>query len=219
MAVDFVAIDWETANGARGSACAVGLVDVRAGEITGTWSSLLQPPDAFSTFDARNTAVHGLRAQDVAGAPRFDELWPSIEERLVGRTVVAHHAAFDLGVIQDATWASGLPSAPLRYGCTLLLARRHYDLESYTLDVVADAAGVSLERHHDALSDALAAAGVLLRIVEDVGATSVDEAFDIHGLALGWSSGPDRQACRVQGRSWWERITPGSVGPVEPTLW
>jgi DNA polymerase III subunit epsilon len=219
MAVDFIAIDWETANAARGSACAVGLVEVRDGEITDTWSSLMQPPDQFSSFDANNTAVHGLRAEDVVGAPRFDELWQSIEERLLPLTVVAHNAKFDIGVIQDATGASRLRSAPLRYGCTLLLARRHYNLDSYTLDVVSEAAGVSLTHHHDALSDSLAAAQVLLKIIEDVGATSVEEAFEIHGLALGWSGGPDRQACQVAGRSRWERITPGEITPVESTLW
>lgn len=219
MAVDFVALDWETANGARGSACAVGLVEVRGGEIADTWSSLMRPPDRFSSFDAANTAVHGLCAADVAEAPRFDELWPSIQARLQPLTVIAHNAQFDLGVIQDATWGSALRCPRLRYGCTLLLARRHYDLPSYTLDVVAEAAEVVLDRHHDALSDALAAAGVLLRIAEDVEATSIDEVFEIHGLSLGWSSGPGAQACRVEGRSRWERIAPGEVRSIAPTLW
>lgn len=219
MAVDFIAVDWETANGARGSACAVGLVEVRGGEIVDTWSSLIQPPDRFGSFDARNTAVHGLRAEDVVGAPRFDELWPVIEERLIPLTVVAHNAMFDLGVIQDATGASGHRCPSLRYGCTLLLARRHYDLDSYTLDAVAEAAGVCLTRHHDALPDALAAAEVLMRIAAEVGATTVEEAFEIHGLSLGRSSGPDRQACRASGRSRWERTAPGAVRPFEPTLW
>lgn len=218
MAVDFIALDLETANGSRGSACAVGLVEVRGGGITSTWSSLMQPPDRFSSFAASNTAVHGLFAADVEDAPRFDELWPSIESRLQPLTVIAHNAQFDLGVIQDATWGSGLKCPRLRYGCTLLLARRHYDLESYTLDVVAEAAGVTLDRHHDALSDSLAAAEVLLQIVENAGATSVEEVFEIHGLSLGWSSGPGAQPCRVERRSRWERITPGEARPVEPTL-
>lgn len=219
MAVDFIALDWETANGSLGSPCAVGLVEVRDGEIAETWSSLMRPPDRFSSFATGNTAVHGLCAADVAAAPRFDEVWPSIEARLLPLTVMAHNAQFDLGVIQDATWASGLPCPRLRYGCTLLLARRHYNLDSYTLDRVAEAAGVDLGRHHDALSDALAAAEVLLRIVDDVDAASVEEVFEIHGLSLGWSSGPGAQPSRVEGRSRWERITPGEERSVAPTLW
>jgi len=218
MTVDFVALDWETANGARGSACAVGVVEVRGGVVADTWSSLMQPPERFSSFDAGNTAVHGLCAADVADSPRVDEVWPEVESRLRSRTVIAHNARFDLGVIQDATWGCGVACPRLRYGCTLLLARRHYELPSHTLDVVAEAAGVALDRHHDALSDALAAAEVLLRIIDDVGAASVDEAFEIHGLSLGWSSGADAEPCRVVGRSRWERIEPGAVRPPDETL-
>src|SRR5690606_4101677 len=94
VALDFVALDWETANGSRGAACAVGLVEVRDGKITDTWSSLIRPPDRFSSFADANTAVHGLCAADVADAPRFDELWPSVEARLLGATVIAHNAQF-----------------------------------------------------------------------------------------------------------------------------
>ncbi|MCL3859781.1 exonuclease domain-containing protein [Actinotalea sp. K2] len=219
MAVDFIALDWETANGSRGSACAVGLVEVRAGAVVDSWSSLMRPPDLYGSFDLRNTAVHGLCAKDVADAPRFEELWPSIEARLLGSTVIAHNAQFDLGVVQDATWGASIGCPRLRYGCTLLLARRHYDLPSYTLDVVAEAAGVRLDRHHDALSDALAAAEILLAITQDVGADSVEEVFEVHGLTLGWSRDPDGRPCRVQGRSRWERTAVGEIGSVAPTLW
>lgn len=218
MALDFVALDWETANGARGSACAVGLVRVTGGAVAGTWSTLIQPPERFATFDARNTQVHGLCADDVADAPRFADVWPAVEARLTPTTVVAHNAQFDLGVVQDATWATGHRCPRLRYGCTLLLARRHYALESYALDEVAAAAGVSLEQHHDALSDALACAGVLLRIARDVDADSVEEAFAVHGLELGWSAGPDAAPCRVVGGSRWERVAPGEATATEPTL-
>lgn len=219
MALDFVALDWETANGARGSACAVGLVRVTGGAVTGTWSTLIRPPERFPSFDARNTEVHGLCEADVADAPRFADVWPEIEARLTPTTVIAHNAPFDLGVVQDATWATGHRCPRLRYGCTLLLARRHYTLESYTLDEVATAAGVTLERHHDALSDALAAAEVLLRIAADVEADDVEEVFGVHGLGLGWSTGPDAAPCRVVGASRWERIAPGQAREAEPTLW
>lgn len=216
--MDFVALDWETANGARGSACAVGLVTVHGGRVTDTWSTLIRPPDRFSGFDARNTAVHGLCEADCADAPTFAEVWPQIQARLLGNVVVAHNAQFDLGVIQDATWATGHPCPHLQYGCTLLLSRRHYALDSYTLDEVSAAAGVRLERHHDALSDSLAAAEVLLRIAADLGTASIGGTFTAHGLELGWSAGPDAAPCRVVGRSRWERVVPGEERATEPTL-
>lgn len=40
---DFVAIDFETANGRRSSVCSVGIVIVRGGEIVDKFYSLIQP--------------------------------------------------------------------------------------------------------------------------------------------------------------------------------
>ncbi len=77
MALDFVALDRETANRARGSACAVGVVRVVNSGVADTWSTLIQPPERFATFDARNTQVHGLGADDVADAQRFADVWPA----------------------------------------------------------------------------------------------------------------------------------------------
>lgn len=219
MALDFVAFDWETANGARGSACAVGLVRVGDGEVVETWSSLMRPPEWFSGFDPANIAVHGIRAADVVGAPRFDEAWPTVESWLAAGPVVAHNARFDLDVIQDATWATGHRCPALRYGCTLTLARRHYDLPSYTLDVVAEAAGVTLEAHHDALADARAAAEILLQMARDVGEDTLEDVFAVHGVALGRSAGPDAAPCHVVGRSRWHRAEPGHEQAAQPTLW
>src|SRR6476661_6660505 len=41
--LDFTAIDFETANELRSSACAIGVVQVRGGEITDSYYTLLQP--------------------------------------------------------------------------------------------------------------------------------------------------------------------------------
>lgn len=218
MSLDFVALDWETANRARGSACSVGLVEVRDAAIVGRWASLMRPPELFASFDPANTAVHGLTLRDVADAPTFAELWPTIETQLAGHVVVAHNAQFDLDVIRDATWAIGTRCPSLTYGCTLLLARRHYQLPSYTLDAVAQAAGVDLVHHHDALDDAFAAASILLRIAHDTAARSVHEVFEQHGIALGVSAGSSKTPCHVLGRSRWQRVEPGEQHAAS-TLW
>ena len=48
---NFVAIDFETANGKRSSVCSVGIVVVRDGEITDTYYSLIRPiPNYYSPF-------------------------------------------------------------------------------------------------------------------------------------------------------------------------
>ncbi|PFG33839.1 exonuclease domain-containing protein [Sanguibacter antarcticus] len=196
--MDFVAIDWETASAFRGSPCAVGVVTVRSGVVVEAWGSLMRPPGAHVHFDEANTAVHGLREEDVASASSFEEVWPEVARRLVGLPVVAHNARFDIGVIQSATWTAGLRSPQMTFGCTLVLSRQHYDLPSYTLDAVVEAAGAVLDNHHEAVADAMAAAQVLLRVGEDLGMDSVQDVFAAYEIELGRSGGPDPRPCRVE---------------------
>ena len=66
---DFVAIDFETANGEPSSVCSVGAVMVRGGCVADSFYSLIHPePDYYSWFCRR---VHGLGPDDTASAPLF----------------------------------------------------------------------------------------------------------------------------------------------------
>ena len=56
--LDFSAIDFETANERRDSACAVGVVRVRGGQIVETYATLLRP--RVLRVDWRNQQVHGI---------------------------------------------------------------------------------------------------------------------------------------------------------------
>ncbi|PPE86325.1 DNA polymerase III subunit epsilon, partial [Streptococcus agalactiae] len=49
--LDFTAIDFETANGFRGSQCAVGAVRVRDGVMVDRAEWLIRPPVGFDRFD------------------------------------------------------------------------------------------------------------------------------------------------------------------------
>ncbi|HEY8071935.1 MAG TPA: hypothetical protein VIE47_08230, partial [Methylocystis sp.] len=65
--MNFVAIDFETANYARDSACAVGLVKVVGGEIVDKAVHLIKPPTREFVF----TYIHGLTWNDVATSADF----------------------------------------------------------------------------------------------------------------------------------------------------
>ena len=68
---NFVAIDFETANGNRSSVCSVGIVVVRDGEIVDKYYSLIQPtPNFYTRF---TTAVHGLTMEDTGDARQFPQ--------------------------------------------------------------------------------------------------------------------------------------------------
>jgi len=50
--LDFIALDFETANSYRGSPCALGLVRVRDGKVVEEGSFLMRPPELVDTCDA-----------------------------------------------------------------------------------------------------------------------------------------------------------------------
>ena len=69
-----LAIDFETADTGRDSACAVGAVLVDDGMIVDRYYSLIRPPRPRVMF----TAIHGIRWHDVADKACFGELWPDL---------------------------------------------------------------------------------------------------------------------------------------------
>jgi DNA polymerase-3 subunit epsilon len=184
VSLDFTAIDFETANGFRGSPCAVGLTKVRGGQVVAEASWLMRPPPDHDHFDFHNVRIHGITAEDVAGLPRFGELFPEIGAFIGGDILAAHNAAFDLGVIRSGLEVSGLPGPAYDYVCTVMLSRRCYSLVSNSLPFAAEEAGVPLVNHHDAAEDARACAGILIDIAARNGANSIAELYLSLGLAL-----------------------------------
>ena len=171
--MDFVAIDFETANYAADSACAVGLVKCIGGEIVATKEFLIRPPTLFfSPFCVR---IHGLTARDVRNQPTFGELWRRELREFVGDfPLAAHNAPFDRGVLHDTLTRYALTPPHVRWGCSLRMARKllgHspvYRQPNFRLNSVAAHFGISF-RHHNALEDSLAAAQILIKFEEMVG--------------------------------------------------
>jgi DNA polymerase III, epsilon subunit and related 3''-5'' exonucleases len=190
MSLDFCAIDFETANSSRGSPCAVGLALVEGGYIVGTKRMLMRPPESVAWFDDFNIELHGITEAMVENEPRFADRLPEILEYARGLPLVAHNAAFDLGVIRDACDESEIEWPTLTYACTLVLSRRSYDLLSYSLPWAAQAAGFPIAQHHDPEADALSAAHILLAIAAAKSATDLRSLLDATYCVLG-HLGPD----------------------------
>lgn len=199
MGLEFVAVDVETANAFRGSVCQIGLVRVRGGCIVGEWESLLQPPAGHGWVDYGRGQIHGLTTRLLSTQPMFDAVWPQVLRRLEGQVLVAHNAAFDVTALREASEAGGFGTPEFDYVCSLVLARRHLDLPANTLDAVAAACGVHLDRHHDALADARAAAEITLALAARVGAGTLVDLLTASGVSLGSTSVERQQTCHAIG--------------------
>ena len=70
---DFVAIDFETANSDRDSACQIGITTVLNGKIKDVKCWFINPETHFDFF---NTLIHGITEDKVKNALTFKELWP-----------------------------------------------------------------------------------------------------------------------------------------------
>ncbi|MEI3847102.1 MULTISPECIES: 3'-5' exonuclease [unclassified Microbacterium] len=184
MPLDFTAIDFETANSSPASACSVGLVRVRDGEVVATAGWLIRPPAGHDHFQEWNVRIHGIQAHQVADAPA----WSDQLDRLCGfagaDVLVAHNAGFDLNVLRRACEATGDAVPPYRSLCSLNVARRVYDLDSYRLPRAAAAAGFGEFPHHDALADARACAQIVIDAARRNDSRTIEELADAVGVRI-----------------------------------
>ncbi|MFM6971847.1 MAG: 3'-5' exonuclease [Rhodoluna sp.] len=174
MPLSFTAIDFETANGSPASPCAVGLVRVREGEIAETLALLIQPPIPHDWFHEGNIGVHGIKPEDVAGAPSLSEALSQMLEFIGDDVLIAHNAPFDMGVLRASASHIGHSLPDLNYACSLAISRKTYNLESYRLNSVAYAIGHEEFDHHDALADSDACARIILHAAKCHGVDTLE---------------------------------------------
>lgn len=175
MPLDFTAIDFETANSSNASACAVGMVRVRGGEVVATTGWLIRPPAGHDAFFDLNTRIHGIRAEDVVDAKSWTDQLGDLAAFAGADVLVAHNAGFDMAVLKRACEATGDDCPPYRYACTLQVARSVYQLPSYRLPFVAAEAGFAEFAHHNATADALACAHVMIDAARRLGVDDIDD--------------------------------------------
>jgi DNA polymerase III subunit epsilon len=156
--MNFVALDFETANYSRASACSVGLVKVENGKITDKIMRLIRPPSRDFVF----THIHGLTWADVSEAGNFSDVWSEVSSILDGADfLAAHNSSFDKGVLNACCAHFSLDTPSLPFQCSMKLARKNLGIYPTKLSDVCRRLNIELE-HHEALSDALACAQIIL---------------------------------------------------------
>ena len=158
----FAAIDFETANTSRTSACAVGVALVRDGRLAELRRCLIRPPTRHFTF----SHVHGLGWTDVRREQAFGPIWQELRT-LVSRAsfFCAHNASFDRSVLKACCRHHRLPPPRQPFLCTVSLARSQWGIYPTKLSDVCRALGIPLN-HHEAGSDARACAQIVLNAID-----------------------------------------------------
>ena len=158
--MNFVAIDFETANASRSSVCSMAAVTVENGQIVRSAYSLIRPP--VLRFDYRNIQVHGIHPEDVMNKPTFDQLWERIRPHLENKIVIAHNATFDISVLRGILREYSLPMPVFKHSCTVQIAKKAWPGgDNYKLNTLAQRFQIDFD-HHNALHDARTCAKIAL---------------------------------------------------------
>lgn len=195
MRLSFVALDFETANERKASACAIGMVKVIDGVIVEEFYSLIDPESYFNGY---NVHIHQIDEKMVKGKPTYPELLPKIIKFIDGLPVVAHNAHFDMGVIRESNERYGINNFRLEYFDSLSLYKTYFKLINYKLSTIAKEINFKFQ-HHVAIEDAKACAMIihhlmlfknfsnLTELLEDANYTNfgVVDGFEIQGFYKG----------------------------------
>lgn len=165
MPLNFVAIDFETANFARSSACSVGVARVTGGQIVEQTEWLIDPPGG-RLFT--NTAIHGIEEHHVLDAPSWAETLERLD-RFVGSADLVAYSGFDRGVYNAANKLHVIERPDYMWRNALSLVKSRYPLEAHPLPdhrlpSIANHLGLGKFDHHSAAADAAMCAMVVLKI-------------------------------------------------------
>jgi len=127
------------------------------------------------------THIHGISRPMLKHAPKIDAVLEELDRRIGDSMFVAHNARFDgeflLNAVQRSRSNTSLPITLQQRLCTLRMSRR-LDPErahSHRLTDLCDRYDITLDRPHEALSDALATASLLPHLLRAHGVSDVDD--------------------------------------------
>lgn len=161
--MDFVAIDFETANHRGDSVCSIGMSRFSNGREVERYYRLINP---VQPFHPGNIRIHGIYPSDVVNEKRFDQLYPEIRAFIGEDPLVAHFAQFDMKCLQMTIETYNLPKMENEYFCSCILAKKTLTLSSNKLVNVLDYYGLTIENHHNAADDATACGEITSKLLQ-----------------------------------------------------
>ena len=133
------------------------------GDVIDSVESLVNP-----MRDVGPTRIHGITAEMVVNAPKFEEIAGHILSTINNSVIVAHNASFDSSFLLSEFAKAGMELGDFPCLCTLSLSRMLYpELPSKKLPNLCSYLGIDIEGHHSALSDCSATAQALIEMLRD----------------------------------------------------
>lgn len=161
---DFCVFDLETTGLKPGENC--GIIEVGAVKIRGdsddvTFQSLADPGHSVPP---EITEITGITDEDIAGSSRSEDVVGDFLDFAGDSILIAHNAPFDLSFLEYSA------PDPIEHDHidTLRLSRQLISAESHSLSNLVETLGLSLERAHRALDDALATRDLFLHLSEQI---------------------------------------------------
>ncbi|MCD4668827.1 MAG: 3'-5' exonuclease [Actinomycetia bacterium] len=171
--MNFVAIDFETANEKKHSICSMGIAVIENGKIVDSKNWLIKPPEI--RFNKINANIHKITEEDIIDKPEFYQLWPEIKTYLEGNIVLAHNAGFDLYALRDILDYYNLDHPDIKYCCTVQIAQKTWNyLPNHKLKTIVEHFGINTKRH-EAEADAITCANIALRSSQENGSDSIEK--------------------------------------------
>jgi len=167
VSLNAVSFDTETTglDTAKARILQVGAVKISNGRIdeTQTFQQYVNPG---VPIPAANTAIHGIRDEDVAQAPDFAAVKSGFDDWCADAVMIGYSSGFDLAMFRREHKLAGIEWVPprtldIRYLVNIVAP----NLPNYSLDTIADWLGVEIHDRHSALGDAIATANIFLDLI------------------------------------------------------
>ncbi|AOZ91311.1 ATP-dependent DNA helicase DinG [Paenibacillus crassostreae] len=188
----FAVLDFETTgNQSTDEIIQVGLAIIEEDlSISQVYGSFVNPGISIPPFISQLT---GITAGDVENAPSLEEMLMELVPLLDDVVLVGHNIAFDFNFLQNALDRCGyLPFAGRLLDTIDLLKISFPSLSTYQLGLVTSQFGIQHDRPHQADSDALATAHVLLKCLDElislplISLQRINEIFGDDDSDLAW---------------------------------
>ena len=185
--LEFVGLDFETANKDKGSICSVGAVFVNGGQISGYLSQHVRPTPMEIADWNRNQL--GLSEEILEFAPRFPVVWETLRPLLLNRYVFAHSVrSAELVMLWKCMQLHELDLCEIEFVCTEEVARIAWpelvDGDGFGLKSVASFLEIDLANHHSAVDDAKACAQIVMKAARHLGVKSAVELVSQLGVTV-----------------------------------